>query len=187
MIKKVFIALGIGLILFLAYSLTPSALNEKILTKAKEEQAQFNSDYAILIDYSLPVFARRLWLVNLKTDSVLLNCHVSHAHRSGLIYAADLSNEVGSNKSCIGKFITQEAYTGSYGYSMRIAGLENGVNDKAHQRNIVFHPVVKPKLAGLPLPEFTSLYSNGCFATLEDNMKLLVDKTADGSLVLVMN
>ena len=45
-----------------------------------------NQGYAVLIDYDLPVFLKRLWVIDLKTGEPALTAHVSHAWRSGVLY-----------------------------------------------------------------------------------------------------
>jgi hypothetical protein len=49
-------------------------------------------------------------------------------------------NEMGSFRSSLGTFLTGEAYTGQHGYSLRLEGLDPGVNDRAYERAIVMHP-----------------------------------------------
>jgi hypothetical protein len=69
-------------------------------------------DYAVFIDYSLPVFRKRLWIVNLKNNEVVLNCHVAHAYNSGKIYPTKFSNTISSNISSKGAFVTGFDYDG---------------------------------------------------------------------------
>ena len=51
--------------------------------------------------------------------------------------ALSFSNEKGTLKSSLGLFITAETYYGRHGYSLKLDGLEEGVNDKARERLIV--------------------------------------------------
>ena len=44
-----------------------------------------------------------------------------------------------SNKSSLGLFLTDEAYYGNNGYSLRLRGLDDGFNDLAYDRAIVIH------------------------------------------------
>lgn len=92
-----------------------------------------------IIDYSKPSTDKRLWVVNLRTGKVLFNTYVTHGRNSGKNNATSFSNEPGSLKSSLGLFLTEEPYTGSNGYSLRLIGLEPGVNDNAYRRAIVFH------------------------------------------------
>jgi hypothetical protein len=45
----------------------------------------------------------------------------------------------GSRQSSLGLFRTAETYQGRHGYSLRLDGLEPGVNDHARDRAIVMH------------------------------------------------
>jgi hypothetical protein len=92
-----------------------------------------------IIDYSKPSSERRLWVVNLKNDKVLFNTWVTHGKNSGNIMATSFSNEPGSLKSSIGVFTTEQTYLGGNGYSLRLIGLEQGINDNAYKRDIVVH------------------------------------------------
>src|ERR1044071_9015933 len=92
-----------------------------------------------VIDYSLPSSAKRLWVVDLSTNEVLMNEYVAHGERSGGTWATDFSNRVGSNRSSLGTFVTLNTYRGVRGLSLRLMGLEPGINDKALPRGIVIH------------------------------------------------
>ena len=56
------------------------------------------------------------------------------------------SNQPRSRQSSLGLFRTEEVYFGKYGESLRLEGLEPGVNDRAMERAIVMHaaPYVSP-------------------------------------------
>lgn len=98
-----------------------------------------NKDILTIIDYSKPSTQQRLWSVNLRTGRVLFNTWVSHGRNSGTIHATSFSNQPGSLKSSIGLFLTERPYIGNNGYSLRLTGLERGINDNAYRRNIVVH------------------------------------------------
>ena len=49
------------------------------------------------------------------------------------------SNVYGSHQSSLGLFRTMNSYYGRNGYSLRLEGLEEGINDLAYQRAIVIH------------------------------------------------
>lgn len=92
-----------------------------------------------VIDYSLPSTARRLWIFDLQRKTLLLQDLVAHGNKSGDNFATRFSNKVGSYQSSLGLFRTQESYQGDNGYSLRMDGLEPGVNDQARERAIVIH------------------------------------------------
>jgi hypothetical protein len=99
----------------------------------------FDGDLLTVIDYSLPSSAKRLWVLDLARKRVLFNELVAHGENSGDNYAVDFSNQPGSLKSSIGVFRTEDVYRGGNGYSLRLSGLEPGVNDLAMERRIVMH------------------------------------------------
>ncbi len=92
-----------------------------------------------VIDFSLPSSERRLWIFDLTEKALLVEDLVAHGQNSGDNYATAFSNVVGSYQSSIGLFRTQESYFGRHGYSLRMDGLEPGINDKARERAIVIH------------------------------------------------
>jgi hypothetical protein len=112
----------------------------------------------------------------MKNNHVVLSSNVSHAWNTGAMYARKFSNELGSNTSCKGNFLTRGTKYGKYGYSMVIKGLDQGINDKALSRAIIFHSDAKMK----------TKWSWGCFATPEKINKQIIDLTKNGVLVCVM-
>lgn len=106
-----------------------------------------NKQLLTVIDYSKPSSEKRLWVFNIKNGKELFHTWVSHGKNTGDNKATSFSNSPGSLKSSIGVFVTDNVpYEGGNGYSLRVHGLEPGVNDKAYARDIVFHgaPYVNP-------------------------------------------
>lgn len=99
-----------------------------------------NRQILTVIDYSKPSTQRRLWVINLKTNRVLFNTFVTHGKNSGNgATPTSFSNQPGSLKSSLGVFLTERSYVGNNGYSLRLIGLEPGINDNAYRRAIVVH------------------------------------------------
>jgi hypothetical protein len=92
-----------------------------------------------LIDYSLPSTTRRLWVIDVPRRRVLFHELVAHGENSGGNFATAFSNREGSRQSSLGLFRTEGTYVGGHGVSLRLEGLEPGVNDRAMQRKIVMH------------------------------------------------
>jgi hypothetical protein len=97
------------------------------------------SDRLAVIDYSLPSTQPRLWVFDLNQRKLLYRELVAHGRNSGENYPQHFSNSLGSLQSSLGLFRTLDTYSGSNGYSLRMDGLEEGVNDKALERAIVMH------------------------------------------------
>lgn len=98
-----------------------------------------NHEVLTIIDYSKPSSEKRMWVLNLRKKRVELEQLVAHGSGSGDEKANIFSNKNDSHQSSIGVFVTGEPYQGKNGLSLRLDGLENGVNDKARQRAIVVH------------------------------------------------
>jgi hypothetical protein len=102
-----------------------------------------------VIDYSRPSTARRLWVFDLHTQALLYEELVAHGKESGDNMATRFSNERDSHQSSLGLFLTEDAYVGRNGYSLRLRGLDDGFNDRAYERAIVMHgaPYVNDEVA----------------------------------------
>ena len=93
-----------------------------------------------VIDYSRPSTEKRLWTFDMPARTLLFKELVAHGRGSGTSnYATAFSNQLDSNKSSLGLFLTDEAYYGNNGYSLRLRGLDDGFNDLAYDRAIVMH------------------------------------------------
>ena len=108
-----------------------------------------NNRYLTVIDYTLPSALARMWLFDLDLETIVRRELVAHGKGSGDAMATAFSNRDGSHMSSLGLFITDSAYIGSNGYSLRLKGLDPGVNDHAYDRAIVMHGAkyVSPEIA----------------------------------------
>lgn len=92
-----------------------------------------------LIDFSLPSTQKRMYVLDMENKKVLYVSYVSHGRNSGGNYATAFSNRDGSYQSSLGFYRTGGTYNGGNGYSLRLDGLEKGINDNARRRAIVIH------------------------------------------------
>jgi hypothetical protein len=134
-----------------------------------------------VIDYSLPSTAKRLWVVDLSTNDVVMNEYVAHGTRSGGTWATDFSNRAGSNQSSLGAFLTLNAYAGVRGPSLRLQGLEPGINDRAFARGIVIHGT--PNVSAARADAGRLGRTEGCPAVPQASARRLVHLLEGGSLV----
>lgn len=104
-----------------------------------KEEGLLKKDILTLVDFSLSSTARRLWVIDMKSNQVLLQTVVSHGRNSGGEFVEKFSNTLNSNMSSIGFYKTGETYIGKHGFSLRLDGLEKGYNDRARDRAIVMH------------------------------------------------
>ncbi|MDX1636061.1 MAG: murein L,D-transpeptidase catalytic domain family protein [Marinobacter sp.] len=135
-----------------------------------------------VIDFSLPSTERRLWIFDLAKGELLMRELVAHGKNSGLNRATEFSNTVNSYQSSIGLFRASESYQGKHGYSLRLDGLEEGINDRARERAIVIHGAdyVDPSW----IREHGRLgRSHGCPAVRQGVVQKVVNTLKGGQLV----
>ncbi len=96
-------------------------------------------DLLTVCDYSQSSRNKRLYVIDVINSRLLFNTYVSHGTNSGAEYATSFSNLPSSNKSSLGFLVTAETYSGIAGYSMRLNGMEAGINDLVRSRDIVLH------------------------------------------------
>jgi len=135
-----------------------------------------------VIDFSLPSTERRLWIFDLSSKSLVLRELVAHGQGSGDNLATSFSNREGSHQSSIGLFRTSETYHGQHGYSLRMDGLEPGINDRARERAIVIHP------ADYVNPAWIKRHgrigrSHGCPAVRPEVARMVVDSLKGGQFM----
>ena len=137
-----------------------------------------------VIDYSKPSTQPRLWVFDLQSRQLLYRELVAHGEGSGENIATSFSNDPDSHRSSLGLFVTGDAYLGKNGYSMRLDGLEDGINDRARERAIVMH--------GAPYvsADFARMHGRlgrswGCPALREDVARDVIDRVKGGGLLFV--
>ena len=145
-------------------------------------EGRFQRPVLTIIDYSLPSNEPRLWVIDVQRKQVLHHELVAHGEGSGDTVAVAFSNEMGSHQSSLGLFRTDEVYTGRFGYSLRLSGLEPGINDKARERAIVMHGSSDVSRA-FAAQWGTIGRSWGCPALPEDVAPQVIDSIAGGSAV----
>lgn len=98
-----------------------------------------NENIISIVDFSMPSSKKRLFVIDLKQVKVVFNTYVAHGVNSGAAMAKEFSNTPESLKSSLGFYQTQQTYLGGHGYSLKLEGLEKGINDNANSRDIVIH------------------------------------------------
>jgi len=149
---------------------------------AQAEGIGLDASRLALIDYSRPSTEPRLWVFDLVNNRLLYREVVAHGRGSGENLATVFSNASGSHASSLGLFLTRDTYLGRNGYSLRMEGLEPGVNDAAMQRAIVMHG------ASYVDPESASSLGRlgrswGCPAVREAVAHGMIDVLKDGQFV----
>jgi L,D-transpeptidase catalytic domain len=165
------------------------SLNETVLRLAlnaaacaRRAGAVANDRLLTVIDYSKASTEPRLWVLDLERERVLFEELVAHGRGSGENFATQFSNREGSHQTSLGLFRTADTYVGSNGYSLRLDGLEAGVNDRARERAIVMHGA--PYVSEFNLRTVGRLgRSHGCPALRPAIARTVIDTIKQGSLV----
>jgi hypothetical protein len=145
-------------------------------------KGEFSQPILTVIDYSLPSTAKRLWVIDLTRRKVLFNELVAHGVNSGDTYPSAFSNVIGSRQTSLGLFRTDEPYYGRHGLSLRLSGLEYGVNDRARERAIVMHGA--PYVSDRTVSTYGRLgRSWGCPALPQEANQRVIDRIQYGSAV----
>src|SRR5688572_18205781 len=92
-----------------------------------------------IVDLSQSSNSKRLYIIDIVQKRVLFNTYVAHGRNSGEEFAKVFANKSNSFKSSLGFYVTGDVYHGKHGLSMKLKGLEKGINDIAEERGIVMH------------------------------------------------
>ena len=149
---------------------------------ASQSLGQAPSPRLAVIDYSLPSTKPRLWVFDLENKTLLFREVVAHGQGTGENMARNFSNRDGSHQTSLGLFRTGETYQGGNGYSLRMQGLEPGINDKAMSRAIVMHgaPYVNVQAA---LKQGRLGRSWGCPAVRPEVARQVIDSLKNGQMI----
>lgn len=145
-----------------------------------------NDGVLTIIDYNQPSVKKRLFVIDMDRNRLLASSLVAHGKNSGQNRAVKFSNVPGSFKSSLGFFVTDRTYQGKHGYSLRLRGLERGINDNALMRNIVIHG------AKYVSSDFIRRHgrlgrSHGCPALPFSEYRQVIDLIKGGSCLFIYN
>lgn len=104
-----------------------------------QDKGLLQKELLTIIDFSMSSNEKRLWIIDMATATVLMNTYVAHGKNTGEEFASSFSNTDASNKSSLGFYTTGEIYNGKHGLSLKLDGIEKGINDNARRRGIVMH------------------------------------------------
>jgi hypothetical protein len=152
--------------------------------KSLQQKGTVRSSVISIIDFNKPSSEKRLWVIDIASGKVLHHTFVAHGRKSGDLYANKFSNIPDSNQSSLGLYVTGKTYTGKHGLSLKLHGLEPGVNDLAESRAIVMHSA-----------EYVSEQyirsvgrlgrSFGCPAIPVEDHKKIINTVADGTCLYI--
>ncbi len=150
----------------------------------KETKKMVRREVMAVIDFSKASSEKRLFIINLHTGRLLLKSLVAHGQNSGMQYATHFSNDNESHQSSLGFYIGLDTYDGEHGYSLKLKGCEQGINDAAYDRAIVIHPAdyVSDEVVR---SRGTIGRSFGCPAVPEKLHKKIIDLLKNGSCLFI--
>jgi hypothetical protein len=165
-------------------------LSKKVFTMALKGMAKLVKNRHIkdnllaIVDFSQPSTNKRMYVIDLNNYLLLYNTWVAHGMKTGKVIAQSFSNKPASCKSSLGFFVTGSAYNGSNGYSLKLQGMEKGINDYAMRRGIVIH--------GADYVSEGFIYNQGyigrswgCPAVSPDISEQLIDLLKEGSCLFI--
>lgn len=106
---------------------------------ALKMQGKIQKEILTIVDFSLSSTKKRLWVIDMKDYQILYQSLVAHGKNSGEEFAQKFSNIAESYQSSLGFYLTGETYQGKHGFSLRLDGLNKGINHAARDRAIVIH------------------------------------------------
>jgi hypothetical protein len=137
------------------------------------------SEVLTVADFTKSSRSKRLFILDVADHKVLMQTYVAHGRNSGGEYANSFSNTLESHKSSLGFYVTKNTYIGQHGLSLKLSGLEQGINDNAEARAIVVHGanyIGSNALKGR---------SWGCPAVASNLSKKVIQTIKDGSVLFI--
>ena len=123
------------------------------------QRKQYNENVCFLIDMSVPSGQNRFFIYDFKKDTLQHSGLVAHGNCFQYwLEGRKYSNVTGSGCTSLGKYKIGNPYTGKFGYSYKLHGLDSS-NNKAFERTVVLH-----SHSCIPETEVTDeiCQSNGC-------------------------
>lgn len=167
-----------------------SAQTDSVLTFLAEAELRRvgdripHHDVVAVANFSLPSKAPRFHLVDMRSGQIqsFLVAHGRGSDPAKSGWLQTFSNQVNSDCSCKGAFLTGNYYYGHHGRSMRLIGLDP-TNSNAESREIVVHS------AAYVSPEIARQYgvlgrSEGCFALDVAALPVVLDRLGPGRLLV---
>ncbi len=152
--------------------------------KGYQKNKEFKRGKIAIVDFSKPSSEKRLFVIDLNSNSLVFYTYVAHGKFSGENETTSYSNLPQSKMSSLGFYKTAETYLGKHGYSLRLDGLEKGINDKARERAIVMHG------ANYVSSSFIETHGRlgrswGCPAVPEELSKPIIDYIKEGYALFI--
>lgn len=178
-------------LLYSGLDLNAQGLSEEAFTSAMKGFEKLSSEGRLnkgnlitIIDFTKPSTQKRMFVLDVENGKILYKTYVAHGQKSGREYANQFSNIPESFQSSLGFYETTTTYIGKNGYSLKLKGLEAGINNKAEERAVVMH--------GAPYVSENFIDSHGylgrswgCPALPEHLNRPIIDKIKNGSCLFI--
>lgn len=142
-----------------------------------------NRDMIAIADFSRASREPRFYLVDLRggqpASFLVAHGKGSDPAHSGFVH--NFSNLHGSEATSSGSYLVSETYTGHYGESRRLVGLDPQ-NDQAEARAIVIHPAWYVSQS-MVAEQGKIGRSQGCFAFSQSDIGQILQRVAPGTLL----
>lgn len=166
-------------------------LKEEVLTMAFEGYLKMIDEGLLeegrpltIVDFDLPSSEQRLWVIDMENQKLEYASLVAHGRNSGGLHAKKFSNVPESYMSSLGFYLTGETYFGKHGKSLRLDGMEKGINDNARARAIVMHAAAYAEKSFVKRNGRLGR-SLGCPALPTDNFEAIIDLIKEKSCLFV--
>ena len=137
-----------------------------------------------IVDLSQSSNSRRLYIIDVEKGKLVFNTYVAHGRNSGEEYARFFSNAPNSFQSSLGFYLTGHTYQGKHGLSLKLKGLEQGINHFAEERAIVLHGAEYVSEAFIKKHGRLGR-SQGCPAVSQELSKPIIEKIKEGSCLFI--
>lgn len=164
-----------------------ATLHKKLLIKLSSRAAQakeyatrnkYNVDVCFLIDMSIESGKNRLFVYNMKNDSITSAGLVTHGRcNEEWLNGRRYGNEVGCGCTSLGKYKVGAAYKGRFGLAYKLHG-QDSTNSNAFKRFVVLHS--HECVPAAEVDPYPICQSDGCPTVAPDFLKKLA-ATIDGS------
>lgn len=152
--------------------------------KLRSQGKLVNESLITIVDFSQSSNNKRLYILDMENYKVLFNTLVAHGKNTGKEWATRFSNRLSSYKSSPGFYVTGQTYMGSNGYSLKLDGMERGINDKALERAIVMHGADYVDESYISSLGFIGR-SHGCPAVPARQAKSIINTIKDGTCLYI--
>lgn len=164
-------------------------IKREVLEAAYERIAEHRLDITkgslAIADMSQPSTAKRLIVIDLEAQEVVLQTWVAHGQGSGGLVAERFSNTHDSHQTSLGLYRVGERITSpKHGAALLLQGMDAGINDQARAREVIIHG------ADYVSEQFIAQTGRlgrswGCPAVSRNDMTRMIATLANGGLLFV--